>query len=128
MSQSQTTVHVRTHLVEALNIDLVGPNPDQTQYAHEILSQAPSKWYLSGFLAPMGAALPERSDDDEDDLDQGVETTDCTEDSHIPEGRSARTVPFPASMGLSFLLSGDITHLKARISWGDYFPIEIPPT
>lgn len=38
----------RSHLIEALQLDLVGPTPDDIDLAEEIIDQAPSKWYLTG--------------------------------------------------------------------------------
>jgi hypothetical protein len=42
---------VRSELVEALKLDLVGPDNDHA-FAHELLPDAPLRWYLSGFLVP----------------------------------------------------------------------------
>jgi hypothetical protein len=47
-------VEVRTELVNALQLDLVGPG-DDLGFSVEVLSQAPSRWYLTGFLVPLGA-------------------------------------------------------------------------
>jgi hypothetical protein len=72
-----TSAEIRTTLVDALNIDLVGPTPHDTDHAEEILRQAPSKWYLTGFLAPFGAPPDLRSDDDaDDDLPEEITTSD----------------------------------------------------
>jgi len=47
-------VEVRSQLVDALRLDLVGPDNGSDLEA-EILPQAPSRWYLNGFLVPMEA-------------------------------------------------------------------------
>lgn len=66
-----TPSEVRMHLIEALQLDLVGPTPDNTDYAEEIIDQAPSKWYLTGFLVPYGAFTEQRADDTgNDELDE----------------------------------------------------------
>ena len=52
-----TSAQVRTQLVKALQLDLIGPTPDDLERAQEILRQAPTKWYLTGFLAPFGSAI-----------------------------------------------------------------------
>ncbi|MFQ4137392.1 DISARM system helicase DrmA [Nodosilinea sp. PGN35] len=119
-----TSADIRATLVDALNIDLVGPTPHDTDHAEEILRQAPSKWYLTGFLAPFGAPPDLRSDDDaDDDLPEEVTTSDSSEDSKTPDKPAARKALFPSSMGLSCLLSGKTTTLEAQVTWGDYIPL-----
>ena len=44
-----TSADVRSKLVESLELDLVGPRPGLGD-ATEILTQPPSRWYLTGFL------------------------------------------------------------------------------
>jgi hypothetical protein len=57
---------VRAHLVAALEADLIGPFvPDtEPQGGQEVLSVPPSRWYLTGFLAPQGARAPDVDDQD----------------------------------------------------------------
>ena len=53
---------IRTTLVDALRLDLVGPDPDEplhAAHATETLPTAPSTWYLTGFLVPFQAAEPD---------------------------------------------------------------------
>ncbi len=119
-----TSAQVRQKLVEALQLDLVGPTPDDSNYATEILNQAPSKWYLTGFLAPLGAPLDLKCDDTvNEELDQSTESK-LGDDNLLPETTAAKKVPFPSSMGLSFLISETVTELTANVSWGDYLAIE----
>ena len=67
---SKTSAQVRSHLIDALQLDLIGPTPDDLVHAEETLDQAPSKWYLTGFLVPYGAPMEQREDDTaDDDLD-----------------------------------------------------------
>jgi hypothetical protein len=47
-------VEVHGQLVDALRLDLVGPD-DGSELEAEILPQAPSRWYLTGFLVPLEA-------------------------------------------------------------------------
>ncbi|OLP15933.1 helicase [Leptolyngbya sp. 'hensonii'] len=120
-----TSAEIRTKLVDALQLDLVGPTPDDGEHAHEVLIQAPSKWYLCGFLAPFGAAIDLKSDETVDEeLDQQAGNA-ASEDAAVPEAAAARKVPFPSSMGLSFLVSEQVTELKATVCWGDYLPIDL---
>src|SRR5438045_2032105 len=63
MNNRMTPVEVRSELVNALRLDLVGPgewlgSPD------EVLPQAPSRWYLTGFLVPLDADASQKSDPD----------------------------------------------------------------
>ena len=111
---------IRDQLIKTLRLDLVGPhehlgNPD------EILDQAPSRFYLTGFLVPVGAIGERRSGEETDDenLDQLPEPQ-RRDDTDIPDRPSAKKKLFPASMGLSFILPVATTRLIANISWGDY--------
>jgi hypothetical protein len=57
-----TPAHVRTDILDALELDLVGPrsgHAPHARYAEEALPIAPAKWYLTGFLVPYDA--PARS-------------------------------------------------------------------
>jgi hypothetical protein len=49
-----TSADIRAELVEALRLDLVGPDNDHA-FAHELLLESPRRWYLSGFLVPRPA-------------------------------------------------------------------------
>lgn len=51
-SAHPTSAHVRARLVEALRLDLIGPFPEDSDYAEEILPESLSRWYLTGFLVP----------------------------------------------------------------------------
>ena len=47
-----TSAEIRQQLVAALRGDLIGPGWEDRDRRHEQLSQPPSVWYQSGFLAP----------------------------------------------------------------------------
>jgi hypothetical protein len=67
---------VRAHLVGALEADLVGPYAPVGQgegAPAEVLPLPPSRWYLTGFLAPEGERDPEDAEADAD-LDGGSDT------------------------------------------------------
>jgi hypothetical protein len=118
-----TSANVRSHLIDALQLDLVGPTPDDAVHAEEILDQAPSKWYLSGFLVPYGASIEQRADDtSNDDLDT-VGRVSSGDDENVPDKSCARKAFFPSSMGLSILVPQDASQLKVTIQWGDYQPL-----
>jgi len=127
-----SSTEVRQNLLDVLRIDLVGPNPGSPHfdgYKDETLNQSPSKWYLTGFLAPYGSSLVARlplEDEQDNDREIAFGKKEGTEDGANPEVTAARTVPFPSSIGLSFLLPDSVTKVEATITWGDYSPIEAP--
>jgi hypothetical protein len=51
-----TSSEVRSQLVEALRLDIVGPDYAH-EFAHELLPDAPSRWYMCGFLVPSVAPV-----------------------------------------------------------------------
>lgn len=118
-----TPAEVRQQLVEALQLDLVGPTPEDALHAEETIPQAPSLWYLTGFLVPYEASLSQRSDDTADDELDEVSRMAAGDDETTPEAASARKALFPSSMGLSFLVPKETTALNVCIDWGDYSPI-----
>jgi len=134
MTAPHTSTQVRQNLLDALRIDLVGPDPDSpycNRYRDEELTQAPSKWYLTGFLAPYGSSLDVRlplEDEQDNDREIAFAKKEGIEDGTNPEVTAARTVPFPSSIGLSFLLPNTVKEVAAIVSWGDYYPIEAPDT
>ena len=106
---------VRDRLITALRVDLVGPAlPD------EILNEMPTRWYLTGFLAPLNAGVDQRSDPEADDEPDLIDTAAGAEDNANPEPATARHSLFPASLGLSVLVSADTPHLTVQLDWGDY--------
>jgi hypothetical protein len=103
---------VRQCLVEALEADLVGPFvPDShPQGGQEVLPIAPSRWYLTGFLAPQGARKPD--DDDQDSVDGGLSagTELQAEDAGSPDeenNNNKRPVRFTSHSGARLGQSGD---------------------
>ncbi|MDH6106002.1 DISARM system helicase DrmA [Anabaenopsis tanganyikae CS-531] len=124
MENNTTSHQVRSQLITALQLDLIGPTPEDIDHQEEILDQAPSKWYLSGFLVPSGAPLEQRIDDTvNEDLDL-MEGGSTAEDENVPEKPFAQKAFFPSSMGLSFLVPQNASQLNITVQWGDYFPIK----
>ena len=64
--KTQDSATVRDHLIDALQLDLIGPEleTDDGPHAYETLPQAPSRWYLTGFLVPFEAPDEQRYDED----------------------------------------------------------------
>ncbi|MEO0373170.1 MAG: hypothetical protein AAF329_00820 [Cyanobacteria bacterium P01_A01_bin.17] len=120
----QTAAEVRQQLIEALQLDLIGPKADDVLHQEEVISQAPSKWYLAGFLVPYEADISQRSDDTGDDKLDQLGRASSGDDENTPEAASARKAMFPSSIGLSFLVSQATKELNVAVQWGDYFPLQ----
>lgn len=123
-----TSAQVRAKLVEALRLDLIGPNPTDLAYQDEILPQAPSKWYLTGFLVPYEAELKDRSDETNTETVDSLSEKASNDDNTEPEIASARKGYFPSSIGLSFLIAPTTQTLDLDVYWGDYHILEAEPT
>src|SRR5262249_20296037 len=52
MTASPPSADVRRSIVNIFRRDLVGPGPLDADLARERLNESPSRWYLTGFLAP----------------------------------------------------------------------------
>ena len=115
------STEVRTDLIQALRLDLVGPGVDLGQ-PEETLETHPSRWYLTGFLAPLGADLSQRSDEEAPEDMEEVSERQGLDDDAITDRTAAKARPFPSSMGLSFLVGPEAKTLKATVRWGDYEP------
>ncbi|MFS8068881.1 MAG: DNA/RNA helicase, partial [Byssovorax sp.] len=119
---------VRQHLVAALEADLVGPFvPDShAQGGQEVLKLAPSRWYLTGFLAPQGGRVPDAEDSDSVDGGLAAGSESQAEDAGTDEPEPKRPVRFPASMGLSvFLPPGKDDAIDVEVWYADYDKIEV---
>ena len=53
---ANTPEEIREKIVRALEADLVGPFDPES--GEEVLPLPPSRWYLTGFLAPQGGRDP----------------------------------------------------------------------
>ena len=122
------STEIREVLINTLRLDLVGPqnglgNPD------EILDQAPSRFYLTGFLVPVGLIGEERSNEEiNDEILDELPDPHRRDDTDTPDRPSAKKKLFPASMGLSFIIPHETQGLVVKVSWGDYIRQETPPT
>lgn len=122
------SAEVRARLVSAVRLDLVGPRTgDQgdADYQAEIIPSSPSFYYLTGFLVPYEADSQRRVNFEiDEELEEGGDET--ADEAQGAEQASKRTVNFPSSMGLSFLLSPATNELDATVLWGDYAPVTVP--
>ena len=116
------SLEVRTRLVEALKLDLVGPWNGHPLAKERLPGRfRPSNWYLTGFLIPSGTR-PEKSADVDEDDDMGSEIPESAglaEESN-EDRKAAKKGFFPSSMGLSFLVRPAARALTVTVRWGDY--------
>ena len=123
-SRPGTSREVRERLVEALDLDLIGPHA-----GHDLESERlpgwvrPSNWYLTGFLIPAGAPPEQGGDaDEDDDFDEMPDSAGLAEES-TEDRRAAKKGFFPSSMGLSFLVPDDSETVTVTVRWADYEPL-----
>ncbi|HEY6343097.1 MAG TPA: DISARM system helicase DrmA [Bryobacteraceae bacterium] len=118
-----TSAEIREELVNALELDLIGPTPEELGDAAERLDQPPSRWYLTGFLVPANARETQATDAEvEDDALETAEPPGATDDDTPRERTAVRERRLPSSIGLSVLLPAEAKRLRARVTWGDYRP------
>jgi hypothetical protein len=128
-----TSVEIRTKLVDSFRRDLVGPHPGKdADLARERLNESPSRWYLTGFLAPTDDPLSLKgvaADVDpsiQEEMEIDVEEPDVdgaggvAGDADEPETPNARRRFLPSSVGLTALIDPDVTEIDVHVSWGDY--------
>ena len=110
-----------------------GPAPQDADLARERLNENPSRWYLTGFLAPADDPLAQKgargAEDDpstQEEMETDVEEPDdvgaggAAGDTEPPEAPNTKRRFLPSSIGLTVLLPPDVKEIEARISWGDY--------
>lgn len=125
--RNNSSEDVRSGLVEALVLDLIGPSKNHA-LENEVLPQSPSRWYLTGFLVPLEAKEEEKVDDT-----SGQEVLDSlgstgTDDETAPDPPSAKRALFSSSMGLSLLVPDQARLLEVTALWGDYTRSPRPDT
>ena len=120
------SAEVRERLVEALELDLIGPWAGHALAAERLPGWVrPSNWYLTGFLIPSGTKPERKADPDEDDdLDEAPAASGLPEES-AEDRKAARKGFFPSSMGLSFLVAEGADALTVSVQWGDYAQDEV---
>lgn len=124
---------VRDELVARLRRNLIGPSEaEDADLATERLppGESPSRWYLSGYIAPSGELTAENSDtpdaewDEIDGLlpDEGFGAGGAAGDHDEPETPAARRRFLPGTIGLSTMVDASVDTLSVTIDWGDYAP------
>ncbi len=112
---------VRDRLVEALRLDLIGPSADDELAEEQLPGRTrPSKWYLSGFLAPVAAPPDSKADPDEDDDLEEVPADAGLPEESTEDRKAAKKSYFPSSMGLSFFVPAETGALDVLVRWGEY--------
>ena len=109
---------IRERLATELRLDLVGPNHGDTALLNEVLPDPPSRWYLTGFLMPLGAPAREKSRDAQEEMDTAEEGG--ADDGDTPDRGPARPRYLPSTMGLSLLVEPGADVLRVTARWGDY--------
>lgn len=104
-----TSFEIRSELVAKLRRDLIGPYPlpQDADLAREKLNDEPSRWYLTGFIAP--APESERASDEPDDPGflpelENASETGTGEDEAAPESDSVNIVEVIAFKGRTPLI------------------------
>src|SRR5215208_2799059 len=127
----RSSVEIRAEVAEAFRRDLIGPDEQDADLAIERLNENPSRWYLTGFLAPAEDPLALEGADGvsdpaaQEEMEIEVEEPDAEEagaaaDNQEPEAPNTRRRFLPSSIGLTVLLDPEVREVEARISWGDY--------
>jgi|GEM_PF-3478867 len=111
-----SSTDVRAALVAALQADLVGPFSGAADSTEE-LTIGPSRWYLTGFLAPK-ADRDTKDPTAEEELGVGADDEDENETAPEPEPKQKNN--FPASMGMSVLLPEHGDEITATVSFAEY--------
>jgi hypothetical protein len=112
-------VQVRQQLIDALRLDLVGPDRGLGNPT-EVLPQSPARWYLTGFLVPIDAADEQRAEEGSTEELAAQNDAAGLDDATTPEPAAARRAYFPSSIGLSLLIPAGTKELMVTARWGDY--------
>src|SRR6202035_2321468 len=119
MTMPASSIEIRSHIVDRFRRDLVGPTPQDADLARERLNENPSRWYLTGFLAPADEPTPSGGSEEDDPSAQEEMETDVEESDDLGAGGAAGdTEPaetpntkrrfLPSSIGLTVLLPPDV--------------------
>ena len=107
-------VNIRSELIDALTLDLVGPAPGLGN-ANEVLNQFPSRWYLTGFLVPTEASDDQKQDDDAGDEMEELGASGPADDNDEPDRSANRRTNFPSSIGVSVLIPPETESLDVNV-------------
>ncbi len=125
VSAPLTSLDVRSRLVEALQLDLIGPEPG-AEHERETLAESPSRRYLTGFLVPYEAPREQREDDAAAEQLDALTLAAGGHDDAVAEPPSARRAFLPSSAGVSVLVPREASEVQVEVTWGDYERVELP--
>lgn len=118
MNDKQKYAKIRTSIIDALKVDLIGPETED-----EILDESPAFAYLMGILYPRDAEslendnlLEQKYDDNEYEEFDEPSTIDEDDDNQV----IASNLKKQSSIGLSFYIVDKPTKLKINCSWAIY--------
>lgn len=114
-----TSPEARPKLVEALQLDLVGPWPGHA-FSNELLPENPTRWYLTGYLVPEAAPVEQRTDAEAKEEVDAAGDGGGADDSAPPDKEAAPPSLLPSSMGLSVLVPSATQKIEVEVTWGDY--------
>ncbi len=114
-----TSADARAKLVEALQLDVVGPWPGHA-FAHELLPENPNRWYLTGYLVPEDASIEQKTVAGENEEPDAIPKSGGVDDNGEPDKPAVPPSLLPSSMGLSVLVGAGTKALFVEITWGDY--------
>ena len=124
MNNKQKYAQVRSSIIDALKVDLIGP-----EVQDEVLDENPAFAYLIGILYPKEASSLENAtlfeqmyDDNEHEDLEDPSTMDEDDDNQI----IPNTFQKQSSIGLSFYIKNISTKLKVNCSWGIYNKLKEP--
>jgi hypothetical protein len=138
MRPTADSAAARAVIVDAFRRDLVGPlpvdmAPGDADLQEERLAEAPSSWYLTGFIGPVeeSAAAVLRDDPDAQEeseteagdlIDEGEDALVASpaDDDPPPEAPTTRRRLVPNSIGLTVLVPEEVEAVDVRVTWGDY--------
>lgn len=128
---NNTLTAPRTHLVRALEADLIGPfrrglpgpsGADGIDTTEELLLP-PSRWYLTGFLAP--EAGREEDEDAKEELTVGNDETEEDTGGTAPDPKKKNFMP--ASIGMTVFVPASTTHIDATVRYATYDKVNEEP-
>src|SRR5574344_1913490 len=118
MSDKQKYAEIRLSIIDALKVDLIGPEKED-----EVLDESPAFAYLIDILYPQEAEslendnlLEQKYDDNEYEDVEDASTMDEDDDNQV----IANNFKKQSSIGLSFYIEDKPTKLKLNCSWAIY--------
>lgn len=117
MAERTKYAKVRQEIIDALKVDLVGPQAED-----EVIDENPKFAYLIGMLAPKVAdktsGLNEQEIDTDIAYEDGADFTAGEDDDNEPI--TVTHFDPPSSIGISFYVESSLPSINLEVNWGDY--------